>query len=123
MLSLRRRSPLDYRLCRQTVTIYRQEAPGQYSRRVFQGAFLEQRRQVETSKTGSTGESSFLLVLPGDGAPVRPGDKVLPGEGPEVTTREEWAALIPAKVPGLVVVGRVEPRYWQGKLCHTEAEG
>lgn len=123
MLSLRRRPPPCYRLCRQTVTVYRQEAPGQYSRRVFRGAFLERRRQVETGRTGSAGESSFLLVIPGEEVPVRPGDKVLPGEGPEITDREGWSALIPARVPGLVVVGYVEPRYWQGKLCHTEAGG
>lgn len=122
MLSVRRRPPLDYSLCRQTVTVYRQEAPGQYSRRVFRRAFLERRRQVETGRTGSGGESAFLLVLPGEEVPVRPGDKVLPGEGPEIATREEWAAFIPARVPGLVVE-YVAPRYWKGKLCHTEAGG
>ena len=123
MLSVRRRPPLDYSKCCQTVTVYRQEAPGQYSRQVFPRAFLELKRQVETGKTGSAGESSFLLVIPGEEIPVKPGDKVLLGEGPEITTREEWAALIPARVPGLVVVGYVEPKYWQGKLCHTEAGG
>ena len=123
MLSVRRRPPLDYSLCRQIVTVYRQEAPGQYSRRVFRRAFLERRRQVETGRTGSSGESAFLRVLPGEEVLVRPGDKVLPGEGPEIATREEWAAFIPARVPGLVVVEYVAPRYWKGKLCHTEAGG
>ena len=123
MLSVRRRPPLDYSHCCQTVTVYRQEAPGRYSRRVFRQAFLAPRRQVEAEKTGSVGESSFLLVIPGAEVPVRPGDKVLPGEGPEIADREAWAAFIPAKVPGLVIVKYVEPRYWQGKLCHTEAGG
>lgn len=121
MLNVRRQPPLDYGKCCQTVTIYRQEAPGQYSRRVFHRAFLEYRRRVDIGKTGSAGESTFLLVIPGEEVPVRPGDKVFPGEGPEIATREEWAAFIPARVPGLVVVGYVEPKYWQGKLCHTEA--
>lgn len=123
MLSVRKRSPLDYSKCCQTVTLYRQEAPGQYSRRVLPRVFFEPRRQAEAGKTGTRGESSFLLVIPGEEIPVLPGDKVLPGEGPELSTREEWAAFIPARVPGLVIVEYVEPRYWQGKLCHTEAGG
>ncbi len=123
MLSVRRRPPVDYGKCCQTVTIYRQEGPGQYSRQVCRQAFFEFRRRKELSKTGSVGESSFLLVLPGDSVSVRLGDKVLLGEGPEVNSREDWAAFIPAKVPGLVVVEYVEPRYWQGKLCYIEAGG
>ena len=51
------------------------------------------------------------------------GDKVLLGEGPEIATREEWAGFIPAKVPGLVVVKYVDPKYWQGRLIHVEAGG
>lgn len=123
VLNVRRHPPVDYGKCCQTVTIYRQEGPGQYSRRVCHRAFLELRRGKELSKTGSAGENSFLLVIPGEEIPVRPGDKVLLGEGPEVLSREDWAAFIPAKVPGLVVVGYVEPKYWRGKLCHTEAGG
>ena len=111
MLSVRRRPPVDYGKCCQTVTIYHQEGPGQYSRQVCRQAFFEFRRR------------KGLLVFPGDSVPVRPGDKVLLGEGPEVNSREDWAAFIPAKVPGLVVVEYVEPRYWQGKLCHIEAGG
>ena len=123
MLSVRRRPPVDYGKCCPTVTVYRQEGTGQYSRQVCRQAFFEFRRRKELSKTGSVGESSFLLVLPGDSVSVRLGDKVLLGEGPEVNSREDWAAFIPAKVPGLVVVEYVEPRYWQGKLCHIEAGG
>ena len=51
------------------------------------------------------------------------GDKVLLGSGPEIATREEWTDLIPAKVAGLVVVSYVDPKYWNGKLIHTEAGG
>ena len=123
MLNVRKHPPVDYGKCCQTVSIYHQEGPGQYSRQGGCRAFFEFRRRKGLSKTGSVGESSFLLVFPGDSVPVRPGDKVLLGEGPEVNSREDWAAFIPAKVPGLVVVEYVEPRYWQGKLCHIEAGG
>lgn len=123
MLSVRKRPPADYSKCHQTITIYRQEAQGQYIRRVCCWAFLDFLRREKVSKTGSTGESTFLLVIPGEEVLVMPGDKVLLGEGPEITSREDWAAFIPAKVPGLVVVGYVEPKFWQGKICHTEAGG
>jgi len=45
------------------------------------------------------------------------------GEGPEITGREDWAALIPSKVPGLVVVKYVDPKYYHGTIVHTEAGG
>jgi hypothetical protein len=38
-------------------------------------------------------------------------DKVLLGEGPEVTTTGSLAALIPSKVPNLVVVKYVDPKH------------
>ena len=75
------------------------------------------------SKTGSREATDFLLVIPGDFPAVSVGDKVLLGEGPEISTREEWAAFIPAKVPGLVVIQYVDSKYWNGKMCHTEAGG
>jgi hypothetical protein len=48
---------------------------------------------------------------------------VLHGEGPEIATREEWAAFIPAKVNGLGVVKYVDPKYWRGFVVHTEGGG
>jgi len=32
-------------------------------------------------------------------------------------------SAIPVKVPGLVVVKYVDPKYWNGKLVHVEAGG
>ena len=74
-------------------------------------------------KTGSGEANSFLLVIPGADVPVAVGDKVLLGEGPEVNTRAEWSSLIPVKVPGLVVIKYVDPKYWNGRVVHTEAGG
>lgn len=124
MVHVKRRSPVDYRLCNQTVTIYHRDGKDAYTRLVIEkGAFLDFRKTQDISKTGSTEVNSFLLVIPCSQIPVYVGDKVLHGEGPEVTTREVWAEFIPAKVPGLVVIKYVDPKYWKDRLVHVEAGG
>ena len=117
-------APVDYRLCNQTVTVYHDNGNATYTRKVIEkGAFLDFRKNQSVDKTGSKEVNSFLLVIPGASVPVSAGDKVLHGEGPEIATREEWAAFIPAKVEGLVVVKYVDPKYWRGSVVHTEAGG
>ena len=123
MLFRRNSAPIDYsRLCNQTVTIYRKQGDT-YAKEVFRNAFLDFRKNQTVDRTGSKEANSFLLILPGAAQLVFVGDKVLLGEGPEITTREDWAAFVPSKVPGLVVVDYVDPKYWQGRLVHTEAGG
>ena len=124
MLTIKRRlSPVDYRLCNQTVTIYHWDGKDTYTRTVRTDALLDFRKNQSVDKTGSKEVNSFLLVIPGASVPVSVGDKVLHGEGPEIATREEWAAFVPAKVEGLVVVKYVDPKYWRGSVVHTEAGG
>lgn len=123
MLSVRPRPPVDYSKCSQTVTVYRWDGKERYTRAVFRNAFLDFKKTVNTDKTGSREANAFLLVIPGAVQAVFPGDKVMLGEGPEAATREAWAALIPARVPGLVVVSYADPKYWNGQLVHTEAGG
>lgn len=122
MMALKSGCPVDYRLCNQVVTVYHRDGET-YTRKVFSRAFLDFKKTVSVDKVGAREASSFLLVVPCEEPVVFPGDKVLLGEGPEVAGREDWAALIPAKVPGLCVVSYVDPKYWQGKLCHQEAGG
>lgn len=122
MVSLRRRCPVDYRLCNQTVTVYHKDGDT-YTRTVYDRAFLDFRKTQNVDKTGSRETNSFLLVIPCDHQIIYPKDKVLLGEGPEITTREAWAGFIPAKVPGLVVVEYVDPKYWRGEIVHVEAGG
>lgn len=123
LLLFRNTCPVNYdALCRQTVTVYRKEGDG-YARRVHPKAFLEFKKTQSVDKTGSKEANSFLLVIPGSSQAVFVDDKVLLGEGPEITTREEWAAFIPTKVNGLVVVDYVDPKYWNGQMVHTEAGG
>lgn len=119
----RRSSPVDYSLCNQTVTIYHWDKKDTYTRKVIHNAFLDFRKTQNVDKTGSEEDNSFLLVIPGASVPVSVGDKVLHGVGPEIATREAWAAFIPAKVPGLGVVKYVDPKYWRGSVVHTEAGG
>ena len=124
MATIKRRSaPVDYGLCNQTVTVYHWDGKETYTRKVFHNAFLDFKKTQNVDKTGSKEVNAFLLVIPGASASVSVGDKVLAGEGPEIATREAWAAFIPAKVPGLVVVSYVDKKYWRDVVVHTEAGG
>lgn len=122
MLLLKPSCPVDYRLCNQTVTIYHKDGD-KYTQATYDNAFLDFRKNQTVDKTGSKESNSFLLVLPGAEQTVFVGDKVMLGVGPEIATKEAWIDHIPAKVPGLVVVDYVDPKYWNGQLVHTEAGG
>lgn len=116
--------PVDYRLCNQTVTIYHWDGKDTFTRKVIKkGAFLDFKKTQNVDKTGSNEANTFLLVIPGSTVPVAVGDKVLHGKGPEIATRDAWAGFIPVKVPGLVVVKWVDPKYWHGSVVHIEAGG
>lgn len=123
MLMLRPTCPVDYSLCNQTVTIYHWDKAETYTRKVIHNAFLDFKKTQNVDKTGSREVNSFLLVIPGSEVPVAVEDKVIHGEGPEIASREDWAAFIPAKTPGLVVVKWVDPKFWRGSIVHTEAGG
>lgn len=112
----------DYRLCDQTVTVYRRIAADTITRTVHPRAFLDHKKVRGVDKTGSKDAMSFLLVIPG-AADVAAGDKVVSGEGPEIATDAEWRTFIPASVPGLCVVRWVDPKRINGKTCHVEAGG
>lgn len=123
MVKIKRRTcPVDYRMCNQTVTVYHKDGDT-YTRTVYERAFLDFRKTMTVDKTGSTEANSFLLVVPGDTQAVFTGDKVMIGIGPEIATRDDWAAFIPSKFPGLVVVRYADPKYWNGQIVHTEAGG
>lgn len=117
--------PVDYRLCNQTVTIYhRDKKTMTYTRTVIkEGAFLDFKKTQNVDKVGSHEVNSFLLVIPGPVVRVSVEDKVMLGEGPEISTDDDWRHLIPSTVEGLVVVKYVDPKYWRGTVVHTEAGG
>lgn len=124
MLSMRRQSgcPLDYSKCNQTVTVYHRNEDT-FTATVYTNAFLDFKKTQNVDKTGGRESNSFLLVIPCAAQTVFVGDKVFLGTGQKITSREEWAALIPAKVPGLCVVSYADPKYWNGIMCHVEAGG
>ena len=122
MLMRKNTCPVDYRMCNQTVTVYHKDGDS-YIRTVYDRAYLDFRKNQTVDKTGSRESNSFLLVIPGDSQMVFVGDKVMLGEGPEVATREKWLEFIPSKVPGLVVVSYVDPKYWGTQIVHVEAGG
>lgn len=123
MVIRRRKGPVDYSLCNQTVTLYHWDGSTCVRKVIEKGAFLDFKKVQGVSKTGSREVNDFLLVIPCSEIPVTVEDKVILGEGPEIITREDWAGFIPAKVQGLVVVKYVDQKYWKGQLVHVEAGG
>ena len=123
MLMLKRKDtcPVDYRMCNQTVTVYHKDGDT-VTRTVHTNAFFDFKKTQNMDKTGSREVNSFLLVIPCATQAVFVEDKVLLGIGTEITP-EEWAAFIPAKVPNLVVVKYVDPKYWGDQMIHVEAGG
>lgn len=118
--------PINYNLlCNQTVTVYRkEEGVNKFSKTIYKNAFLDFRKTVSTDKLGATESNSFLLVIPGSEQTVYPGDKVILGNGPDIPSGDFWSKeFIPSKVEGLVVVKYADPKYWNGKIVHTEAGG
>lgn len=65
---------------------------------------------------------AFTLILPGSQVGIAPGDRVYEGIGPTVTA-EQWDDFIPAAQPRLWQVESVQPFYWEGTVCHVQAEG
>lgn len=123
MLFIKKACPVNYdRLCRQTVTVYHKEGE-EYIRKVYSKAFLDHKKTQSVDKIGSKEVNSFLLVIPGDSQTVFVDDKVYDGVGPEIADREAWAAFIPSKVPGLVVVKYADCKKWGDTVVHTESGG
>ena len=114
--------PVDYRMCRQTVTVYHRE-DDRFTRRVHDRAWMDFRKTQTVDKTGSREVNTFLLVIPCTEQAVFVGDKVMLGIGPEVVSWEDWEGLIPSNYPGLVTVRSADPKYWGTQMVHVEAGG
>ena len=128
MLIVRKACPINYDLlCNQTVTVYHKEEKNgnvTFLGRVYEKAFLDFKKTVSVDKLGASEATSFLLVIPGNEQAVYPGDKVLLGVGPQISSSDVWSKeFIPTKVNGLVVVKYADVKYWNGEIVHTEAGG
>ena len=108
-----------YPLCRTMVTVYRLR-DGQVQRQVEDGCFYQWQDVLEENVQGQRRVRKFYLVMPGSPQRVFPGDRVLLGEGPQISAGE-WDSFVPSVVPTLSQVQYACPHYWHGKLCHTEA--
>ena len=107
---------MDYSLCDETVTFYRKTEEGIH-RRVLDGVRFIRQIAAPTESYGKSKEKKFLLIIPGD-FPLRPGDRIFAGIGPEVT---DWETFLPAAVEELYEISFVKPCYWDGELVHWEA--
>lgn len=127
---------LSYPLCTMTVTVYHTTFnPFQCIRTVLAGVHYETRRTIQVDKHGTVRGAGYLLIIPQKTAArvspavysgaegtyvLQTGDRIVAGEGPEIMTREEWAALLPG-VYDVTTVEWVEQKYLHGQPCHVEA--
>ena len=112
-------NPMDYSLCRDTVTVYRRQEQGIF-RQVLENVFFTWEEQTVTDTLGTRKGADFLLILPGEEQTVFPGDRIFAGTGPEIG-EEDWAAFLPCAVSGLGQVSYVCVYRHDGRICHTEA--
>ena len=132
----------DYRLCNQPVTVYNRfetEAGSVFKKTLIPRAFFDFKANYTRDKQGENRTNTFLLIIPRlSGNPdfvfddradnentytLKNGTKVLPGEGGDISTEDEWRKFVPGSVSGLVMVKNADPKYYGGKLTHVEAGG
>lgn len=111
--------PLDYSLCDAVVTVYRRQG-AQILRTVHPNCYFEWQDAETETIPANRQERKFLLVIPGDTQSVFCGDRVYFGIGPQISA-QEWEGFVPVKVPMLAQAAYAAPRYWNGRMCHTEA--
>ena len=112
------KSPIDYRFCNQTVTVYRNQPHG-VQLRVLHNAYMHLEQGTAHNGMGNVSQRKFLLIVPGPQVQVYVGDRVMLGIGPEDV---HWGDFLPAAVDGLVEVGRTRHYRYQGEICHVEAQ-
>ena len=103
-----------YSLCNQTVTVYRKDGQ-RIVRTVLPKVFLDRKVRRKVDRVGDRHQAEFLLVVPGETQSVFVGDKVVPGEGPELSCGEFDT------LTGCCCVKWAGQKFWNGKAVHTEA--
>lgn len=110
-------NPFDYSLCRQTVTVYR-KTEGEITRKVAENCHFSYRLRMSTVPYGKSRSKEFLLIIPGNEIPLKTGDRIYYGIGPETVN---WETFVPAAVPELFAVCFAQPQFWNGEITHWEA--
>ena len=101
-------------LLQQTVTVYR----GDGKRLILDACQFCPKKSTEIDTFGTRQNDRFTLIVRGD-QDLRPGDRVVPGIGPETV---DFKNLLPEK--GHVYrIDFVQPFFWNGKVSHMEAGG
>ena len=110
-------NPLDYSLCKQTVTVYRKTG-GEILRKLAENCYLSSKCRIATESYGKSMEKKFQLIIPAGEICPEPGDRIYDGIGPEEV---DWDRFLPALVPKLYEISFVNPCCWEGKVVHWEA--
>ena len=110
-------NPLNYSLCRQTVTVY-QKRENAVSRILAENSYFSSAVSASAESYGKSRSKKFLLIIPGAEISLQPGDRIFAGIGPEEV---QWQTFVPATVPELYEVSFAKPCYWEGELTHWEA--
>ena len=115
------------RLFSQTVTIYHGDADALgVKRTVLRGVFWQHGRRRTPDADGTTQGEVLLLVVPETAArygvdyTLEPGDRLCPGEGPEISWAD-WADFVPGARRDVAVIQYVLPMYRGAELHHLEA--
>ena len=115
------------RLFCQTVTLYHGDgAARRVKRTVLHGVYWPHGRRRTPAADGTAEGAVLLLVVPetsaryGSGYTLEPGDRLYPGEGPELDW-DGWPAFVPGADPRVAVVQYVLPMERGGALHHVEA--
>lgn len=118
-----RKNPLFAR----TVTVYHGDAEHrQVVRTVLRGVFWQHGRRRTPDANGTTEGAAMLLVVPettaryGTDYTLAPGDRLCPGEGPELDWAD-WPAFVPGARAEVAVIQYVLPMTRGDKLHHVEA--
>lgn len=108
-----------------TVTLYHPDG-ARIVRVVLRGVFLQQGRRELPDAEGTRQGATLLLVVPektarfGTDYTLAPGDRLCPGEGPELSTAD-WPGFVPAANENAAIVRYVLPMRLRGRLHHVEA--
>lgn len=117
----------DRSLFGRTVTVYHGDADAlAVTRTVLRGVFWQHGHRRTPAADGTTATAAMLLVVPETAArygvdyTLEPGDRLCPGEGPELSWAD-WGAFVPGVDPRVAVVQYVLPFYRGQVLHHLEA--
>ena len=115
------------RLFARTVTLYHGDAAARrVVRTVLRGVYWQHGRRRAPAADGTAEGAVLLLVVPecaaryGTDYTLEPGDRLYPGEGPELDW-DGWPAFVPGADPRVAVVQYVLPMELRGRPHHVEA--